>query len=314
MFNALRRSLQRQARSGACRLAVPSARVPRRQFFTVSSPFSYTRTYRGPLQAAVLDWSGTCADNWVIAPAYAFVEVFNKHRVPITMNQARIPMGLRKDLHIKALTEVPEIAQQWKQVYGRLPVQKDVDAMFADFIPAQMACLKRYTGLIPGTVETVNTLRSKYGLKIGASTGFQRVMVDVLLVEAKKQGYVPDVAIAGDEATMPRPYPYMVFQNMVALGVMNVASVLKVDDTVGGIGEGLNAGTWTCGLSHTSTYMNINSYEEFEAMSKAEFEERGARARDILLKVGCHYVVNDITGLPAVVAEINQRLARGEKP
>jgi len=282
--------------------------------YSAKDPFTYSRTYRGPLQAAILDWSGTCADNFVIAPADAFVQVFHKFGVDITMKQARGPMGLRKDLHIKALTEVPEIKQAWKDKHGQYPNQKDVDAMFKDFIPMQLKCLPKYTDLIPGTVTTVNTLRNKYNLKIGATTGFQRVMVDVLLAAAKKQGYVPDVDVAGDETAYPRPYPYMVFKNMEKLGVSVVHSVVKVDDTTSGVCEGLNAGTWSVGLSHTSNYMNINSMEEYRKMSPAELEERGAKSRDLLLRTGCHYVVNDITGLPDVVADINRRLANGERP
>ena len=37
-----------------------------------------------------------------------FVEVFKRQNVEISMPEARGPMGLRKDLHIKALTEVDD--------------------------------------------------------------------------------------------------------------------------------------------------------------------------------------------------------------
>ena len=73
----------------------------------------------------------------------------------------------------------------------------DVDRMFKDFVPMQLGCLKKYTDLIPGTAETVKTLRSEFGLKIGSTTGFLKSMVDVLLEDAKKQGYQPDASVAG---------------------------------------------------------------------------------------------------------------------
>ena len=44
-------------------------------------------------------------------------------QVPISMLEARGPMGLRKDLHIKAITEIPEIKERWKQVHGKYPDQ-----------------------------------------------------------------------------------------------------------------------------------------------------------------------------------------------
>jgi phosphonoacetaldehyde hydrolase len=52
------------------------------------------------IQAAVLDFSGTTCDAHVIAPAYSFVKAFEEFKVPITMEEARKPMGLRKDMHI----------------------------------------------------------------------------------------------------------------------------------------------------------------------------------------------------------------------
>lgn len=39
------------------------------------------------------------------------------------MKEARLPMGLRKDLHIKAITKIPEVRERWKSVYGREPNQ-----------------------------------------------------------------------------------------------------------------------------------------------------------------------------------------------
>ena len=52
------------------------------------------------MKGLILDWSGTTADAYVLAPAVVFVQVFQKHGVDVTMSEARGPMGLRKDLHI----------------------------------------------------------------------------------------------------------------------------------------------------------------------------------------------------------------------
>ena len=83
----------------------------------------YRREYRGRVKAVILDWSGTTVDAYVMAPAVVFVEVFKKQGVEISMLEARGPMGLRKDLHIKALTEIPEIRERWKSVKGKYPDQ-----------------------------------------------------------------------------------------------------------------------------------------------------------------------------------------------
>jgi len=283
--------------------------------FSRISPYLYQRTYVGPVRAIILDWSGTTADKYVIAPAVVFYDVFKKHGVPITMKEARLPMGLRKDLHIKAITEIPEVRQRWTQKYGKPPTQEDVDKMFRDFIPMQLECLPKYTGLIPGAAETVHYLRSQFNVKIGSTTGFTKDMVEVLLADAKKQGYVPDASVAGDEVIHgARPKPFMVYRNLDLLDVHPIQSVIKVDDTVSGVGEALEAGCWGVGLSRYSNYMDIDSYEQEAQMSEEEMNYRHKKSREILEKSGAHYVVDSITDLPAIVEDINIRLARGERP
>ena len=282
---------------------------------SLRSDYVYTRSYRGKVKAVILDWSGTTADAYVLAPAVVFVDVFKKHGVDISMPEARGPMGLRKDLHIKALTEVPEIRERWKGVHGKYPDQDDVDRMFADFVPMQLECLRQYTGLLPGVAETTQRLQKDYGIKIGSSTGFVRSMVDILEEEAKKQGYVPDASVAGDEVEHgARPKPFMVYRNLDMLDVHPIQSVVKVDDTVSGVGEALEAGCWGVGIARYSNYMNVDSLEQAESLPQSELTRRMAQTREILRKAGAHYVIDDFSQLPEVIDDVNERLARGEKP
>jgi phosphonoacetaldehyde hydrolase len=281
---------------------------------SVTSDFVYTRSYRGKVKGLVLDWSGTTADIYVLAPAVVFVEVFKKHGIEISMAEARGPMGLRKDLHIKELTLVPEIAERWKGVHGSYPDQGSVDAMFADFVPMQLACLRQYTTLLPHVAEVTQQFQ-KDGIKIGSSTGFVRSMVDVLEEDAKKQGYTPDASVAGDEVEHgARPKPFMVYRNLDLMDIHPIQSVVKVDDTVSGIGEALEAGCWGVGIASYSNYMDIDSMEHAASLSESEMARRLKLTREILRKAGAHYVIDTFDQLPEVVADVNARLARGERP
>jgi phosphonoacetaldehyde hydrolase len=278
------------------------------------SDFVFTRSYRGKVKAVILDWSGTVADAYVVAPAVVFVEVFAKHGVEISMTEARGPMGLRKDLHIKALTEDPVIAARWQAVKGRSPTQADVDAMFADFVPMQLACLRQYATLLPGVAEVTQRLQGQ-GIRIGSTTGFVRSMVDILEEEAARQGYRPDASVAGDEVIHgARPGPFMVYRNLDLLGVTPIQSVVKVDDTTSGIGEALNAGCWGVGVVRYSNYMDVDTPEEGAALPAGEIARRMARTRDILSSAGAHYVIDSIAEIEPVIEDINRRLARGERP
>ncbi len=276
--------------------------------------FVYERSYRGKVKALILDWSGTVADAYVLAPAVVFTEVFKKHGVEISMFEARGPMGLRKDLHIKALTEVPELRHRWKEIKGKDPDQGDVDAMFEDFVPMQLDCLRQYTGLLPGVAEVVQRLQ-KQGIKIGSTTGFVRPMVDILEEEAKKQGYVPDASVAGDEVEHgARPKPFMVYKNLDMMDVHPIQSVIKVDDTISGIGEALEAGCWGVGVSLYSNYMDIDSLADAESLSAEEMARRLDHTNEILQKAGAHYVIDSLVDIEPVIEDVNRRLARGERP
>lgn len=280
----------------------------------MTSDYLFSRSYRGKVKAVILDWSGTVADAYVLAPAVVFVEVFKKQGVEVSMTEARGPMGLRKDLHIKAMTETPEIRERWKGIHGSDPDQGDVDRMFADFVPMQLDCLRQYTGLLPGVAEATQKLQ-KRGVKIGSTTGFVRSMVDILEEDAKTQGYVPDASVAGDEVIHgARPKPFMVYKNLDMLDVHPIQSVVKVDDTVSGIGEALEAGCWGVGVSRYSNYMDIDSLDQADRLPAAEIERRHEKTRDILRKAGAHYVIDSVADLPPVIDEINTRLARGERP
>lgn len=232
-------------------------------------PRTSRSTFRGPLKSIILDWSGTTCDPHVIAPAVVFVDVFQRKGVNISMAEAREPMGLRKDLHIRKILENPAIAQRWAAVHKR-PVNLDEDtkALFEDFVPRQIAVLPEYAGLLPDIPHIIDELRQVYKLKIGVTTGFTKDMVAVLLHHAQNQGFVPDSSVAGDQVTNDmgfRPAPFMVYENMVQQGVFPIQSVVKVDDTVSTIK--IRFLSRIIHAIHARTRYNIYSLAEAETQS-----------------------------------------------
>jgi phosphonoacetaldehyde hydrolase len=278
----------------------------------LSAQFTYRREYRGPIRAVILDWAGTTQDMGVFAPAVVFVDVFDKWGVPITVDEARGPMGLFKLDHIRAITRMPEVATRWRQAKGRDVTEDDVQGMFADFQPMQIEAMGRYAQLIPGTVEIVDEMKRR-GYRIGSTTGFMRAAADIALREAERQGYVPDSTVCADEVPAGRPEPWMVFQNMRNLRVFPPAAVVKIGDTKIDIDEGLNAGVWTIGLSATGNYV-AKSLDEFNALSYEERRDLVVKADDLLRRQGAHYVVETIRDVFPALDDIETRLRRGERP
>lgn len=170
--------------------------------------------------------------------------------------------------------------------------------------------------MIPGAADTAQLFKSQ-GMKIGTTTGFTKDMVDILLPAAKKQGYIPDSNVAGDEVEFGmgnRPAPFMLYKNLLNLGVYPIESVIKVDDTNTGIEEGLNAGCWSIGVYGWSNYTDVESMEQWDGMSDMEKNERRMKAKDKLMKAGAHYVCESIVDVVKVVEDINERLKYGEHP
>ncbi len=274
--------------------------------------FAYRRSYRGPVKLVVLDWAGTTMDYGCCAPAVVFIEVYNRRGVQVTMEQARRPMGLHKREHIRAMSQMAEVAEAWRSSHGRPVTEADVEEMFRDFQPLQLQCLGRYADLIPGTLETVAALRAR-GIRIGSTTGYFTEAMELLKTEAARRGYVPDSSVCATQVPAGRPQPWMVMQNMLNTGVYPPEAVVKVGDTKPDIFEGLNAGTWTIGIAQTGNEVGL-TLEEIKALDEATLQRKLTGAREGLAHCGAHYVVDCIADIVPVVDEINARLARGERP
>ena len=264
------------------------------------------------IQAVIFDWAGTMIDHGSLAPMGVFVETFAQFGVKISIDEARIPMGMAKRPHIAALMAMPRIAQAWTDTHGHAPSEADIDAVYAVFVPKNLEIITNYAELIEGAAAVVAQLRSK-GIKIGSSTGYTREIMAKLLPVAAQQGYAPDSLVCTGDTAQGRPTPLMLYKNMLDLGVWPAWHVVKVDDTVVGIEEGLNGGAWSVGVSVSGNCFGL-SLNETRALSGAEFARRKAEAEQQLLKAGAHYVIDSVADLMPVIAHIEGRIARGERP
>lgn len=269
-------------------------------------------TYSGPLKAVVFDWAGTTVDYGCCAPAGVFVEVFRRRGVEVTPEQARGPMGMHKRDHIRTMTRMPAVAARWTEVHGAFCSEADVEAMFEEFVPMQLDCLLDYNDLTPGTLEAQDFLRAR-GMMIGSTTGYNREMLDRILDDAARKGYRPDCAVCAVEVPEGRPAPWMALRAAEQIGIYPMEAIVKVGDTVSDIGEGLNAGMWTVGITKAGNEVGL-SPAEVEAMDFNELEKRIETASRRLLDAGAHYVIETMEALPPVIEEIEGRLKSGDRP
>jgi len=247
--------------------------------------------YQGPLKAVIFDWAGTVVDYGSRAPVLAMVELFRRHGIPITPEQARRPMGLHKRDHIAELLR-------------QLEIDADLEALYTEFVPIQIDMLSQHSDLIPGVLGTVAELRRR-GMKIGATTGYTTEMMQVLEPAARRQGFWPDASVAADQVPAGRPAPWMCLQVAMQLGVYPMAACVKVGDTPADIAEGLNAGMWTVGVTRTGNEVGL-SLQEITGLPAETLAEVLSGAAERLTSAGAHGVIESVADLPAVVEQFRR--------
>jgi phosphonoacetaldehyde hydrolase len=250
------------------------------------------------VRAVIFDWAGTTIDFGSLAPVRTLQRVFREADLPITEEEARRDMGIAKRDHIEAILRAK----------GLEPSAADVDSLYQRFIPLQFACLREYSQVIDGVPEITETLRHK-GIKIGSTTGYTRAMLDILMQEAGKQGYVPDCSFSPEDAGAGRPYPFMIYAAAVKMQVYPLSAVVKVGDTESDISEGLNAGVWSVGVAATGNGVGL-SEKEFLSLEAEERDQKIAKARQRLVEAGAHYVIDTLAELTTVIEDIELHLER----
>jgi phosphonoacetaldehyde hydrolase len=264
------------------------------------------------LQAVIFDWAGTTVDFGSRAPILAFMALFKDNKIEITTEEARTPMGLEKRDHIAAVLKMPRVAQVWKETYGQDVTVADIDRLYQDFIPYQLKSIPQCSALIPNALTIFENIKQR-GAKIGSNTGYASMMIGQLIQDAAQQGYQPDCIVTASDVKHGRPYPEMLWKNLIELDVSDIKTVVKVDDTVVGIDEGLNAGCWTVGLAISGNEVGL-SFEEWQSLSGEQQKLLKDKAYAKMSHSGAHYVIDTIADLPDVLDDIERRLKQGEKP
>lgn len=258
------------------------------------------------IECVILDWAGTAVDYGCFAPVAAFVESFNEIGVPVTAAETRAYMGLTKIEEVRALFALDRVRRAFREKFGRDYDDRDVEARYAAFQRVICAMLANYAEPIPGVVETMERLCAQ-GIKVGSTTGYTRGMMDIVIPAAEKAGYWVDNCVASDEVPAGRPFPYMIYRNMIDLAVPSVDCVVKCGDTMADIKEGVNAKVWTVGVVTGSNELALTR-EEAEAMPVRELDAHKHDVRRRMLAAGAHYVIDTMAELPEVIGLINEKM------
>ena len=184
-------------------------------------PLDSAHRYLGPLKAVVLDWAGTTVDYGCMAPVATFMQAFAETGVPITVAEARAPMG---DAQVAAHSDHYADGGGGGKMAGgpwEPPGDGDVDTLYQRFLPLQVQTVAQHSDVIPGVVDTVAALRER-GMAIASTTGYPREVMDVVVRVAKEQGYEADVTICAGDTPAGRPGPFMALQALIRMSISPV--------------------------------------------------------------------------------------------
>jgi phosphonoacetaldehyde hydrolase len=169
----------------------------------------------------------------------------------------------------------------------------------SDLGPLMRDQAARAAQLIDGAKSAIDALREQR-VKIASSTGYTRDMMQPVLREAARQGYVPDHLVCSGETPTGRPTPLMIYKACAELGVWPLSRVVKVDDTESGVAEGRNAGCFTVGLAASGNCVGLTQ-EALAALPAAERSRRLDAAKHSLLAAGADVVIDSVADLLSVI-------------
>lgn len=257
------------------------------------------------IEAVILDWAGTAVDFGSQAPVQAFVEGFRQFGITPTSEEVREPMGMLKWDHIHTMMQMPRIRQMWQEVHGRDWTRSDVDAVYTASEAAILKILPDFAEPKPYVLDAVAQLRER-GIKIGSTTGYTDEMMELVTAAAREQGYAPDAMFTPNSVeNKGRPWPYMVFRNLEALGISSVSATIKVGDTASDILEGRNAGLISVGVIEGSSIMGL-SQAEYEALPDSQKKVLRDKMRQRYLELGADYVINNMSELSGLISAIEK--------
>ncbi|MBD5641116.1 MAG: phosphonoacetaldehyde hydrolase [Desulfovibrio sp.] len=275
-------------------------------------PFIRNRPYTGRIQAVILDWAGTAVDFGCFGPVAVFQAAFEHFGLAPTLEETREPMGIAKRDHVARMLAMPRISRQWQSAWGRLPLEEDIDAIYAKTLELMPGTLASHAEPVPGCGDALSALRDA-GIKIGSCTGYTRPMMTELIPRARAAGFDPDCLVCSDEVPQGRPWPWMCWRNCENLDVFPPEAVVKAGDTVADIEEGLNAGCWSVGMVESSSGVGL-APEERAAMPADRLASLDRAQAEKLLAAGAHFVIAGMADLPVLCAKINALLAQGKPP
>ena len=272
------------------------------------------------IRGCIFDLGGTLVDKYSLIPKISLKDAFYLKNIIVPKIPLQKYMGMNKLEHIGKILENEITINQWKIKHGRIPNEEDKLEIYDYFNKYMFTNKNKYMEIIPQTHKCLKYLKDK-NIKIGITTGFSEPLMNCIIKSFDLEQYI-DSKVSSTCLDLPgRPEPHMIEYNMKDMGINNPKSILKIDDTLIGIQEGINAKCLTVGVSRWSTNMDIETIEESHLMNKLNkvdeinnfkdyynyniLKEKIVKSTETLKNSEADYVIRTLEDLPEIIQNIN---------
>lgn len=251
------------------------------------------------VKLVVFDWAGTIIDFGSQAPVIVLQKLFDLQGVPISIAEARGPMGVAKRDHIEAILGMDAVCERWEGRFGSAPTIADRNRLYEEFLPLQKSIMAEHSQPIRGAREVFERLRSA-GITIGSTTGYTRELMGIVVPTAAAYGLSPDIVVTSDEVPRGRPAPDMIQEVMRLAEVTDPAEVVKVDDTIVGIEAAANAHCRSVAVIGSGNSLGL-SEQAYLKLSESERESLLSPLRRQFEQAGADFVIDTVADLMEVL-------------
>lgn len=187
------------------------------------------------VQLVVFDMIGTTVQATDAVPQ-AFASALAPEGVPVDAGTLAHVRGLNKRAAIAALVPAgADHAERSEGAYQRFEL-----ALLAGYGPGQLTPVE-------GAVDVLRRCRAA-GVRTALNTGFERTLADHV-VRSLGWETLADTVVCGDDVAEGRPAPFLIYRAMERTGVIDVARVAVVGDTVADLEAGHHARVgWNIGV------------------------------------------------------------------
>ena len=257
------------------------------------------------IKACIFDLGGTIVDRYSLTPLLSLKKLFQRRNIYLTNDLIFKDMGKDKKDHINLILNNDLILKQWFKNYNEYPSDKDVNLLFDHFNLIQTKYSDEMIDVLPETKSCIGYLDLNY-IQTASTTGFNKKNMEIIRGKLERNNIYLDRYISSTCLDKPsRPHPFMIQELMNRMNITDPKSVIKVDDTVVGIHEGMRAKCWTVGVARWSTNMNISSIEDAYGLHIYELQDKLKQSRETLYGGGADFVINTLDELPQVIEHIN---------